>query len=171
MVLDVGLNILAECLKGYNVGTLENTVSEHAIQLSVLTSNITDIKDSMKDIAKAISSQEVLLEKLTNIEQSIKKIGNEPEFNQPNSNENVILTTKVSSSTQEDTIYNVRLVDGLFNLKFTCDCGFQFGVGERTSCKHINSVFIKLLQAYKIGLPKSKKVDDEIIKMMKTLSF
>ena len=110
-------------------------------------------------------------EKLTNIEQSIKKIGNKPEFNQPNSNENVILTTKVSSSTQEDKIYNVRLVDGLFNLKFTCDCGFQFGVGERTSCKHINSVFIKLLQAYKIGLPKSKKVDDEIIKMMKTLSF
>ena len=110
-------------------------------------------------------------DKLTNIEESIKKIGNEPEFNQSNSNENVILTTKVSSSTQEDKIYNVRLVDGLFNLKFTCDCGFQFGVGERTSCKHINSVFIKLLQAYKIGLPKSKKIDDEIIKMMKTLSF
>lgn len=110
-------------------------------------------------------------EKLTNIEQSINKIGNEPDFDKKISDENVILTTKVSSSTQEDNIYNVRLVDSLFNLKFTCDCGIQFGVGERTSCKHINSVFIKLLQAYKIGLPKSKKVDDEITKMMKTLSF
>ena len=117
------------------------------------------------------SKKSTIKDKLTNIEESIKKIGNEPEFNQPHSNENVILTTKVSSSTQDDKIYNVRLVDGLFNLKFTCDCGFQFGVGERTSCKHINSVFIKLLQAYKIGLPKSKKIDDEIIKMMKTLSF
>jgi hypothetical protein len=117
------------------------------------------------------SKKSTIKDKLTNIEESIKKIGNEPEFNQTHSNENVILTTKVSSSTQDDKIYNVRLVDGLFNLKFTCDCGFQFGVGERTSCKHINSVFIKLLQAYKIGLPKSKKINDEIIKMMKTLSF
>ena len=130
-------------------------------------------RQTKKQVKKTnISKKKITInEQLTNISQSIKKIGHEPEFEDNLSSENIILKTKVSSSTQDDTIYNVCLVDSLFHLKFTCDCGIQFGVGIRHSCKHINSLFIKFLQAYKFGLPKSKKADDEIIKMMKSLSF
>lgn len=48
--------------------TLEQTVSEHALQISLISNTLTDMKDSMKDIAKAMKSQEILLEKLSNIE-------------------------------------------------------------------------------------------------------
>lgn len=53
-----------------NGNNLEQTVSEHALQISIISNTLTDMKDSMKDIAKAMRSQELLLEKLSNIEAS-----------------------------------------------------------------------------------------------------
>lgn len=47
---------------------LKQTVSEHAIQLSVVASHIGDMKDAIKEIARSYKSQELVLEKLTNIE-------------------------------------------------------------------------------------------------------
>jgi hypothetical protein len=93
------------------------------------------------------SKKSTIKDKLTNIEESIKKIGNEPEFNQTHSNENVILTTKVSSSTQDDKIYNVRLVS-VSELVVSILTQFLLNYSKHTKlvCLRVKKLMMKLLK-------------------------
>ena len=51
---------------------LRKTVSEHAVQLGVVTSHLGEIKDTIKEIAKVIQHQDKLLHKLSSIEESFE---------------------------------------------------------------------------------------------------
>ena len=52
----------------------------------------------------------------------------------------------VTSETDPSKIYEVKFDEE--NEGFVCNCGVQYGVGERTSCKHIAAIIHRILKKF-----------------------
>jgi len=52
----------------------------------------------------------------------------------------------VQSETDPSKTYQVKFDES--NEGFVCNCGVQFGVGERTSCKHIAAIIHRILKKF-----------------------